>query len=369
MTEYFVVFFLYVICMGLAYKNLIKYKNLIFLLGIFPLFLLVAFRGFVGTDTAAYLNIVSVIQAKGTFVGIEQGFVYLIKALLYLSNNAMAILVLIALITTTTLLVASKSDDRALFVLIVCIVPTFYLDMTMNGLRYGLSFSFAMLAMSNFYRQSLFVSVALGVVSILFHVSGLLLFLIAALLADNKYKFIKWLKLLGVLSFVVWVQYYWADAIHYLLGHDVHGYLDAEAKYLAYKEFGSPAWYSGLSTLIISWLLLYVLHGGGGGESLLITRQFYILFLLTILTFILAKFSYAGLRLQFVVLFAIFLMMQFKPRFAELMDAKRRKCILAIGCLGLLVFIKNLLSTQGQGLSPFAPWHLNSDVVQLWSVL
>lgn len=369
MTEYFVVFFLYIVCMGLAYTNFIRYKNLIFLLGLLPLFLLVAFRGSVGTDTAAYLNIVSVIQASGTFVGIEQGFIYLVKAFLCLSGNPMAVLVLLALVTTTVLLLASKTDDRALFVFIVCIAPLFYLDMTMNGLRYGLSFAFAMLTISKFYQHHLLVSVALSVVAVLFHVSGLLLFLIAALLADNKYEFVRWLKLVGVTLLVVLVQYYWADVIQSLLGYNIFGQLDADAKYMAYKNFSSPSWYSGLSTLIISWLLLYILHGGNNDKALLEAHQFYILVLLTIMTFILAKFSYAGLRLQFVVLFAMLSMMQFKPALAGIMDKARRKGILAIGYLGLLVFVKNLISTQGQGLSPFAPWRFNPDLVQLWKVL
>lgn len=369
MTEYFIVFSLYIVCMGLAYRNLIKYKSLIFLLGMFPLFLLVAFRGCVGTDTAAYLNIVSLIQVSGTFVGIEQGFVYLIKALLCLSDNSMVVLVLVALVTTIVLLFASKSDDRALFVFLVCIVPLFYLDMTMNGLRYGLSFAFAMLAMSKFYQHHLLVSIILAVVAVLFHVSGLLLFLIAALLADNKYKFFRWLKLVGISLLVVLIQYYWADVIQYLSGYDMIGYLDANEKYLAYKNFSSPSWYSGLSTLIISLLLLYVIRGGKSDKALLAAHQFYVLLSLIIATFILTKFSYAGIRLQFVVLFAILLIMQFKPSCTGVMDKTRKKGMLVIGYLGLLIFVKNLISTQGLGLSPFAPWRFNPDIVQYWNVV
>jgi hypothetical protein len=328
-------------------------------MGFLPLFLLVALRGSVGSDTAAYLNIVSVIQENGNFIGIEQGFIYLIKALLFVVNDPLQICVLVALITTIALLIASKSDERSLFVFVVCIVPLFYLDMTMNGLRYGLSFAFSMLAMSRFYQHHLLSSVVLGVVAVLFHVSGLFLFLISALLADNKYKFIRSLKLLGVLIFVVLAQYYWQAL----------GNLDAKEKYLAYKNITSPFWYSGLSTLIISWLLLYVLQGGKNDKALLTTHQFYMLFLLTLSTFILAKFSYAGLRLQSIVLFTMLLMMQYKPRLAKIMDATRKKRMLMIGCLGVLVFVKNLISTQGQGASPFAPWQVNPDIVQLWNVI
>ena len=355
--------------MKFAYLDIRKYLQPILLLGVLPMLLLVSLRGSVGTDTAAYIRIVSDIKANETGIGIEQGFVYLIKALLYITNDPMFVLVLIALITTAVLFVASKYDDRALFVLIVCIMPLFYLDMTMNGLRYGLSFAFAMLAMSKFYQHHLFLSVALGVVAVLFHVSGLLVFLITALLADNKFEFIRWLKLITILLLVVLAQYYLVDTVNYLAEVNMRYGLDAKGKYTAYKSFTSPSWYSGLATLIISWLFIYVLHVGKKQDALLANHQFYILISLTLLTFILAKFSYAGLRLQSVVLFTMLLMMQFKPRLAGIMDETIKKRMFVIGCLGVLVFVKNLISTQGQGPSPFAPWLVNPDIVKLWNVI
>ena len=60
------------------------------------------------------------------------------------------------------------------------------------------------------------------------------------------------------------------------------------------------------------------------------------------------------------------LMMQFKPRLAGVMDAKRKQGLLVIG---LLVFVKNLISTQGQGASPFAPLRVNPNIVHLWNVI
>jgi hypothetical protein len=333
-----------------------------------PLMLLVVLRGEVGTDTTSYINIISQVANAGTFGGVEAGFTYLVKVLLYLVNDPLQVCVLVALITTAVMLFASKSDDRALFVFIVCIVPLFYLDMTMNGLRYGLSFAFSMLAMSKFYQHRLFLSILFGALSVLFHVSGLLLFLIATLLADNKLKFIKWLKLIVVLLLIVLAQYYLIDMINYLFEIDLLSLLDANGKFIAYKRLFSPSWYSGLATLIISLSILYVMHGGKKHDALLATYQFYILGILTLLTFILAKFSYAGIRLQFVVLFAMLLMMQFKPRLAGIMDTKRKNGLLVIGFLGLLVLIKNLISTQGQGPSPFAPWRFNPDIVQLWNM-
>lgn len=242
MIWYITVLFLYTICMEFAYLNVRKYIQLILLLGVLPMLFLVSLRGSVGTDTAAYIRIVSDIKANEISIGIEQGFVYLIKALLCITNDPIFVLVLIALLTTVVLFVASKDDDRALFVLLVCIIPLFYLDMTMNGLRYGLSFAFAMLAMSKFYQHHLFLSVAFGVVAVLFHVSGLLVFLIIALLADNRFEFIRWLKLITILLLVVLAQYYLVDIINLLTEVNMRYGLDAKGKYIAYKSFTSPSW-------------------------------------------------------------------------------------------------------------------------------
>lgn len=73
-----------------------------------------------------------------------------------------------ALVTTTVLLITSKFDDRVLFVFILYVVLLFCLDMTVNGLRYGFSFVFAMLAMSKFYQHHLLFSVVLGVLPFYF---------------------------------------------------------------------------------------------------------------------------------------------------------------------------------------------------------
>ena len=102
---------------------------------------------------------------------------------------------------------------------------------------------------------------------------------------------------------------------------------------------------------------------------MLIARHFYILLALIGLTFAIAKFSYAGLRLQSLVLFAMLVMLQFKPGLSAVMDKKVKNGIFFVGCLGMLVFIKNVISTEGQGLSPFSPWTVNPDIIQLWSLI
>jgi hypothetical protein len=154
--------------------------------------------------------------------------------------------------------------------------------------------------------------------------------------------------------------------VNYLLEVNSFGGLDAKGKYLSYKAYSSPSWYSGLATLIISWAILYVLYGGKNREALLTNQQVFALISLTLSTFLLAKFSYVGLRLQYVVLCTMLILMQFKPNLVGVMSQTRKRDLLVIGYLGLLVFVKDIISSQGQGLSPFLPWRINPDILRLW---
>ena len=360
----------YMIFVLMRPQNTTYFPNV--LVGMLPLILLIVLRGVVGTDTQSYINIISQIKANGACQGIELGFIYLIKILLFVVNDPQQVCVLVGIITTAVLIISSKSDNRAIFVLIVCIIPTFYLDMTMNGLRYGLSFAFAMLAFSKFYSHNLILSVVLGVVAVLFHISGLFLFLIAALLADDKEELKRWIKLILVLFLVTLVQLYFIDIFKLFMSNINQigmNNINLNEKYIVYKQYKSPYWFSGLAPMGISLALLYVLQRGNRDFPVLITRHFYILLALVGLMFAIAKFSYAGLRLQTVVLFAMLLMLQFKPGFSGVMNKKVKNGIFFVGCLGLLVFIKGVIQTESQGISPFSPWFINPAIKQLWTFI
>ena len=368
MIYYSVAFLCYLALIGPTYFHIIKLRTSIMFFSLLPLILLVILRGNVGTDTASYLSLINEISASGSVAGIEYGFIYLVKALLYFTNSHMLILVLIALFTTAILLSASKSTDRALFVFIICIVPIFYLDMTMNGLRYGLSFSCAMYAISKFYQRRLLLSCIWGIFAVLFHISGFLLFLIVALLADDEEELKKWVALIIVFLLVVFVQLYALDITNYINQIGTNN-INLNGKYIVYQQFKSPSWFSGLAPMGILLALLYILQRSNRESPVLSARHFYILLALICLMFAIAKFSYAGLRLQSLVLFAMLVMLQFKPGFSGMMDKKVKSGIFFVGCLGLLAFIKCVIQTEGQGISPFSPWFINPAIKQLWTFI
>jgi hypothetical protein len=198
-----------------------------------------------------------------------------------------------------------------------------------------------------------------------------------ALLADDKAEFKRWLALIAMLLLAVLAQLYLPDFFKYL-NHvqnldlhvqnlDLHVQnLDLPGKYSLYRQFASPSWYSGLAAMAMSLALLFILQYGSRGNPLLGTRHVYILLALVGLTFGIAKFSYAGLRLQFVVLFAMLLMMQFKPQLEGIMEEKIKRGIFIVGCFGMLVFMKNIIQSVALE-SPFIPWSVNPVIKQLWN--
>lgn len=207
--------------------------GLVMLLSSIPILLLVFLRGDVGTDTLAYLNIISVIKGNG-YVDMEVGFISVVKLMLSCGLNPRLILLAVALLTTLILIYAGTFSKQALTVLMFCIVPVFYLDMTMNGLRYGLSFALASLAVAYFYKGKWFVVTCLALSSVSVHVSSLVIFGMMLLLANDRNEFTSWVGILILLGIFTLAQYSLGSV---LLGQ---GY-DVTAKYSAYSNFKSPS--------------------------------------------------------------------------------------------------------------------------------
>jgi hypothetical protein len=132
----------------------------------------------------------------------------------------------------------------------------------------------------------------------------------------------------------------------------------------AYMHFPSPSVLSGLAPLVLSLVTLIVIKRVDRADQVIRIRRFYVLLLAIVTTFIIAKFSYAGLRLQFVVLFFMLLCLQFKPILIVSEDIRRDRSVLPVlifvGVLGIAMFAKNALVSEGRGPSPWLPYSFNS---------
>jgi hypothetical protein len=327
---------------------------------------LVCFRGMVGTDTANYLAIFSSIKNNGGYPGLEFGFVTLIKSLFFITSSGMAIMAIIAMIISYLLFVSSRASYRASLVLVLCVIPVFYLQMTMNGVRFGLAFALAMLAFKLIYEDRLKLAMIITCLSVSMHLSALMLFVVGAVLAENKKELSRWLMILAFALAAAGIVIFFKNSLLTANEFPITGSLPITKilppadKWDLYLNFKSPSWYSGLSILSMSLLALYVIKPQSNNLVLPKTRQFSLLLVLVILSFALAKLSYAGLRIQGTMLFAIFLIMQFKPSFEGLIKSKKQ--LFLIGCLGILFFLNNAIQTKGVGESPFLPYSFNHEV-------
>lgn len=364
LTYYLSAFLFYGLAVIYLFQEGRPCRGLVFIIGMTPLVLLALLRGGVGTDTATYLGLVEEIGNYGT-AGLESGFVFFVKAMLYLGIEPLLILALIGLITTVVLISASLTSERAMVVSALCIVPIFYLDMTMNGLRYGLSFALAMYSIALFSQKRVVAGSVLGVCSVLFHISGLALFVIMALLASNRLELKRWAVLSAGLALIVLAEVGFLQAqVTQQTELAQQAQINLAQKAADYAHFVSPTPLSGLAPLIFSLIVIFIIFGEGQMRKWIGLRQLYILLVLVIVTFVVAKFSYAGLRLQFLVLFAMLVALQFKPESpAAAFQAKGVKSAMAVvGILGCLAFLKNIYLAEGIGATPFLPYSVNPSL-------
>ncbi len=368
MHYYVLPFAIYCIAIAILIRreNTPSHHIVFFLLGLFPVFLLSVCRGDVGTDTAAYLRIIEDIQNTGSS-DLELGFVLLVKAMLFLGMTPRFILIAIAGLVTGLLVYAAQLSERSLLLSAVCIIPVFYLDMTMNGVRYGLSFACAMCAIGAFYQKRFHHCVIFAAFAVLFHLSGWLIFVMAAIFSDDKEEFKQWYILtLGLGILILTLQS--IDGILYLFDMDFgQSGVDLEEKVSAYMNFPAPSLFSGLGPLTLSLICLWLIKKTDRANHIVSGRRIYMFLAGVIAAFAVAKFSYAGLRLQFVILFFMLLCLQFKPAFSSIVDSSKKKHILPImvlvGLLGIAAFMKNALVTEGNGPTPWLPYSLNPDLL------
>ncbi|WP_059594391.1 hypothetical protein [Burkholderia diffusa] len=124
------------------------------------------------------------------------------------------------------------------------------------------------------------------------------------------------------------------------------------AKVGLYAAFTPPAQMSGGAPLVLALLTL------AAGWALLVRmpRTLVFLFVCEVASFVLARVSYAGLRFQWLVLFAMgcqFVPLQHVP------GIRRRHVIVAlavIGAVGFAMRLRNMLGEYGLGPSPFLPY-------------
>ncbi|MFT0545089.1 EpsG family protein [Allopusillimonas ginsengisoli] len=313
-------------------------------MAIFPAILLAIFRGDVGTDTANYISIFDAwshnVEPVAGSANVEIGFFLLSQFFLWLGLSSRWVLGVCSFLVCILLITAFSRSREDAIVFLCLVFPIFFYDMSMNGLRYGLAFCLAKMALDQLdaRRKGAFLILLLIALSIHISAIGLVLLLQSKKIVSRGFYFVAGAGSLLILVFLIWDR---------LMN-----------KVDAYGALQSPGELSGLAPLLIFCMVCAL--------SLVTNfrEKYYLLFLfvMELGCFILARYSYAGLRLQLLVLFALFC---YLPTIRFLSSRNKEIFIFGIilvGALGFLSMYKNMLASAGTGDSPFIPYHYVWDV-------
>lgn len=335
LIPYFAPYLYLIVTVGLGKIAGLDNRKLLFLC-LVPAFFIVVLRGDVGTDTASYMRIIDSFSTEfGDSAGISEveiGFEYFSKALLYLGFSSKAVVVAISWFVCALVIYAFSrtKDDVLVFALLV--FPIFFYDMTMNGLRYGVSFCLAKIAYDSFESSKKKTFAIMTLLSISFHLSG---FVLLVLLMARRLS-VKHLIMGGLCAGILLLIFF--DRLLF--------------KFSAYGELEAPSGLSGLAPLLL-FAMIYI-----SMVVLSFRNVVYLtfLFVLEIAFFVLAKFSYAGLRFQFLTLFALLCTV---PRCSVMYSRNRAIFLCLVFFIGILGFVsksRNMIDGVDSGESPFIPY-------------
>lgn len=340
----YVVPYIYItlLTLGYCFSNSKKEGGrLLLFLFILPALLIAVLRGNIGTDTYFYLGMFQNYQEGYTMADMEYepGFLLLGYIISQLGFGPRAGVAIIGLITTMLLLgLFSKTKDKiALFGLVF--FPIFYVDFTMNGLRYGLSFAIAGWAVYYLYQKKYITFGILSVLALSMQYSALIV--IAPFLASLVRK-----KYLILFFAVMLPLIFLTNTFNFILTH-------LAGKQDAYKNIQAPGALSGVATLII-FLLIYfffIYYSEKKTPLKLLTS----ILVLELISFGIARFTYAGLRIQSAFLFVLIIFV-----YNNLPQLEKRQWFFfrmsIVSLLSFAIFYKNLSASDINDLTPFIPY-------------
>ena len=342
---YYIFPYFYILIFSLVlYSSNIKLVKAwhIFIL-LLPAVLVFTLRGNVGTDTYYYLGLLDDYMYYGESAAkYEPGFEFLGKTLIYLGLSPRFALASIGLITTLILCKAYSASKRQMLVFTLLVFPLYFFDFTMNGIRYGLSFSLATIAVDSLYKKKYRSATIWGLIAFSMQYSAALVILpFVGVLVKKRYIFIL-ISLLAV-AFVA------SPDIFSLITDRIAGKTDA------YSDIVAPSIISGLAPLLIVIMMYasFLYFNRNKPYSKLI----HIVLLLEVLSFILTKFTYAGLRFQGVFMYCMILYIKYNldtidPRYIR----KYVYFLILLSIIGILLFIKNISVIVDGDMSPFLPY-------------
>lgn len=312
-------------------------RPLLFFIGMIPLMGIACFRGIVGTDTYAYFWAFAE-AGNGYDYGGEPFFKAVVQALWEIRSDPWFVLFGISAIISSIFVVAITKLNNMGWILALIAVPIFYLDMTMNGLRYGLAFSLFMLATHYLVKGQSKIYIVIAIIGACSHFSSFLLFAIYYAMRRGVNVFVGIAGVVGVFLGVFVLQDYLMD------------------KRELYSSIVSPGALSGVFPFVVSILMIWcaLCYRKSMDVS---AKALLVCLCLAVSTFALARVSYAGLRFQFMVIMLISTYVCTAVWRGSRNQFIRFGLIMAmVGVIGLGGRIRNMIEEEGLGNSPFFPY-------------
>ncbi|UFQ99159.1 EpsG family protein [Pseudomonas wenzhouensis] len=292
--------------------------------------------GAVGVDTATYESIISNI-ILGESVGVETGFVFLVRFLSVVFSDPVYILRCITFLIFLIFYFLFSRTKCSVQIFSLLVFPVFFHDFTMNGVRYGLSFLIASFAIAYIYGLNYIKSVFPAFSSVFIHSSSLIIILLSFVRNMSFHIVVFGICLVGIFLFMF--------QEHLLV------------KYYAYLQYESPNLYSGFLRVFISIALVLILRNVYSISNL----EFFVLISSVIAFVFISSFSYAGLRMTgailYFLMFRIVLFSLSETRFFVIKNIWLLMFIFFLGFLEFVNILRIMISLYDVGDSPYLPFY------------
>ena len=174
MTPYYICYA--ILILSVAAGLLLDKLRIATILAFIPMFVLITGRGMVGTDSAVYVQSFDIIRYQGILASsFEPGFTLLVEVLNWFFRDSFDVLIVLGSSTALIMLCAGLMLERSPLLFLTIVMPFFLLDMSINGLRYGLAFAIVAFGAAAFARGSLRIFALCGIIAASIQVSSVLL--------------------------------------------------------------------------------------------------------------------------------------------------------------------------------------------------
>lgn len=310
-----------------------------------PMFVLIAGRGMVGTDSAIYVQSFDIIRYQGMLASnFEPGFTLLIEVLNWFFRDSFDVLIVLGSATALIMLCAGLLLERSPLLFLTIIMPFFLIDMTINGLRYGLAFAIVALGAAAFARGSLRTFILCGIIAASIQVSSVLLAIGLWALVEVRIK-----TFIGAALGIVIVLFVFGSYL--------------EDKVSKNTDVSGIGGLSGIIPLVAT-IVIVVAVQYSDRPALQSKIPIFAILIMQIVSFGVARFYYAGLRFQtlFVFLLYLFISMSIRRSSVEINGER----VLTGSLLAVLVLCSvSRLSNfreDNSGLSPFNPFYFQREL-------